>query len=273
MKSASRKFLSTVVTALASVAILATLLAHYTNHVFVSSATFSGLAVSVVRTGAVESLLIDTVTDRVVEAVGDQTSVRPLIEDAVRKALSNGQTTLEIRAAARSLHSELVSGDANALMLTLPDVGASIASSVEPTSPQLADQLMHFGTITVVDVPVPSTATKVAHDLATVGRDSSLLLVFTAAMLSLALIISPDPRRTLLTLGLGAATSGLLVVGAYLVGRELLVNELSAPAARTAARAAWSVYLGGLESSGLVLAAIGTVTASAAALGLSRKRS
>ncbi len=65
---------------------------------------------------------------------------------------------------------------------------------------------------------------------------------------------------------LGAFVSGLLGAAIYLVGRGIVVNEFSTPSARTAARAAWSIYLGGLETSGLVLAGLGALVAVVAVL-------
>jgi hypothetical protein len=266
----SRRLLAAVVTVLASIAMLATLLAYYANHALLNSASFSGRALSVVHTGAVESLIVEDVTNHIIGSVGDQASVRPTLEDAVREALSSAQIAAELRAAATSLQSQLVSGPAKSLSLTLPDGGSAIAASIESRSPQLAAEISRIGAITVVDVPIPSAAVTAVHDLATVGRDSSLLLVFTAALAALALILTPERRRTLLGLGLGALAAGLLAAVAYLAGRGLVVNQFSTQAARTAAGAAWSVYLGGLESSGFALAGVGVVIASAAALASSR---
>jgi hypothetical protein len=254
------------VTAVACLGILVTPLAHYANRVLVNSDSFSQRAVTVVHTGPVESLIVDTVTNRLMAYVGDQTSLRPTIEQGVREALSNQQITDAIRAAAGSLQRQLVSGNATALTLTLPDVGASIASRIEPISPQLADEVTRIGTITVLDVPIPPAAATAVNDLATVGRDFTLLLVVTVAMIALALAISADRGRTLIVLGLAAFASGALAVAAYLGGRGIVVNEFSSGDARTAAQTAWSVYLGGLETTGFVLAGIGAVAALAGAV-------
>jgi hypothetical protein len=266
MTRTSRRFLAAVVTTVAAAAICVTLLAYYANHVLANSAGFSDRAVNVVLSDGVESLIVGRVTDRVTEVVGNESSLRPEIEDAVREALSNGAVTVEIREAAESLQNQLTSGGANSLTLTLPDVGASLASSVESTSPELADELRGIGTVTVLDVPIPPADASAFHDLATAGSDSSLLLVLTCALAVLALVISPDRRRTILGLGLGAFVSGLLTAAIYLVGRGLVVQEFSGQDAHTAARAAWSVYVGGLETWGLVLAGTGAIVSIVAIL-------
>jgi hypothetical protein len=246
-------------------AILLTPLAYYANRVVVNQAGFSDRAVSVVHTGPVESLIVNTITNRIQAEIGDQPSLQPQIESAVRTALSNGQITSEVRAAAGSLQRQLVLGRADVLTLTLPDVGASIASSIEPVSPQLAAAVTRIGTVTVLDVRIPPSAATAVHALATAGRDFSLLLVICLGLIALALVITPDRGRTLIVLGLATFASGALAVAIYLIGREVIVSEFSSPDARTAAQAAWNVYLGGLETTGFVLAGIGAVVALGAA--------
>ena len=269
--NSGRTFLAAVATVVASVAILATLLAH-SAHVLVDSSSFSSEAVRVVQTVTVESFIVDSVTNRVVAEVGDQPAVRPLVNAGVHEALSHPQITDEIRRAAATLETELASGHASALTLTLPDAGSPIAATIRPRSPELADAVSRVGTITVLDVHIPSSAGSAIHDLAIVGRDSSLLIVFSAAMAALALILSCERRRTMSWLGLGALVSGLIAAGIYIIGRTVLVNQFSGSAARTAAHAVWSVYLGGLEGSGLVIAAIGAVVAALAILSRRRRR-
>jgi hypothetical protein len=124
----------------------------------------------------------------------------------------------------------------------------------------------------VLDVPIPAPDAKALHDLGTAGRDSVLLLILTVALVVLALLIAVNRARTLRALGLSSLISGLLTFGGYLGGRGLVVNEFSSPSARTAAGAAWKVYLGGLETSGLVLAGSGAAIVLAVTVGLSVQR-
>lgn len=268
----TRKLLAATVTVLASVAILATVLAAYADRIVLSPQTFSGRALSVVRTGPVESLVVQQATGRVLAAVGAQPGVRPVVDAAVRDALSNTLVRREIRIAAGSLQAQLTSGTAGSLTLTLPNLGASIAASLRSTSPQLAYVASRIGTITVVDVPIPPAASQAIHDLATAARDWPLLLILAIALVLLALILGPDRARTVRALGLGAIASGLLVVAVYLVGRSSVVNQFSAPDLRAAAGAVWRVYLGRLQTWGLVLAGAGAIVAVAATPLASRKR-
>ena len=264
MSRASRRVLAALVSVLATVAIFITLLAVYANHVLVSPNTFSDRAVSVLHSRVVESLIVQTVTDRVVADAGDETSPREAIQAAVLQAVSSKPVDREFEVAAESLHGELVSGTANELTLTLPNIGSAIASNIESDNPELAQQVSGIGTITVLDVRIPPSSANDIHDLVSAGQDSSELLIGTVALVLLALMISPTRRRTLVGLGLGATGSGLLVVAIYLAGRAIIVNEFSTPDARTAAHALWSAYLGGLETSGFVAAGAGAVIACAA---------
>jgi hypothetical protein len=261
MTRAGRGFLAALLTLLATVAMLVTLLAQYANHVLVSPSGFSDRAVSVLHTGAVQSLVAQAVTDRLVASAGGETSVQPVIQSAVLQAVSSTQVDSEFRGAATSLHNQLISGTADDLVLSLPDIGAAIAPSVESESPALAEQVRGIGTITVLDVPIPPSDAKNVHDLASAAKDSSKLLIGTVLLVLLALIIAANRRRTLIGLGIGAVVSGLAAVAIYLAGRGIVVSEFSSQDAVTAARAVWSTYLGGLEIRGFVLAGVGAVLA------------
>jgi hypothetical protein len=265
-----RRFLAAIATVFASVAMFATLLAVYANHALVNSAGFSDRAVKVVRSADVESLIAETVTDRVVADAGDQLSLEPVAAEAVRTALSNGQITEAVRVAAHSLHGELMSGAANSLTLTLPDVGPSIASSIGADNPELVAVLNGIGSITVVDVRIPPTDARILHHVTTAARESSPLFILTVALALLAMFISPERLRTLRGLGVGALVAGLLAAIGYLVGRGVLIDRFSSQDARTAAGAAWRVYLGGLETWGFVLAGIGLAIVCATTVRLSR---
>jgi hypothetical protein len=264
MSRAGRKLLAALLSLLATVGILVTLLAQYANHVLVSPDNFSNRAVSVLHAGDVQSLIVQTVTDRIDAHAGDDSSLRPVIQGAVLQAVSSPEVSREFRVAAESLHGELVSGTADELTLTLPDIGSAIASSVGSDNPELAEELRGIGTITVLDVRIPPSGAKVVHDLVSAGKDSSKLLIATVLLVLLALIISPSRRRTLVGLGLGTAVSGMVVVAVYLAGRGIVVNEFSTQDARTAAHAFWTSYVGGLEIWGFVLAGVGAVLACAA---------
>ena len=68
MTNTGRKLMAAIVAALASVAILITLLAHYADHILVNSSSFANRAVSVVQTPGVESMIglcINTIPVRI----------------------------------------------------------------------------------------------------------------------------------------------------------------------------------------------------------------
>lgn len=264
MTSAGRKFLAAVITVLASASILMAVLAHYAS--VVSAPSFAGRAVSVVRAGPVRSLIVDSISGRLLAEVGNQPSIQPLIQQAVQEALANRRVAADVQAAAESLQGQLLSGNAKTLTLTLPDAGSAIAASIQSQSPVLAAEVARVGTITVVDVRIPPSAAQAVNDLAALGRDSLLLVVLTVALCALALLLSVNRRRTLVGLGAGALVSGLIATAAYFGGRELILSEFSSQAAQTAARVVWRVYVGGLETLGLVIAGGGAALIAAAAL-------
>jgi hypothetical protein len=218
------------------------------------------------RAWPVRSLIVNEISSRLVADGANNSSVHPLVDEAVQQALLNGPVTAEVRAATASLQSQLLSGHASDLRLTLPDLGPAIASSLESRAPELAAEVERIGTITVADVRISPSASQAVNDLAYLGRDAALLIVLTVALGALALLLSSDRRRTVIGLGVGACVTGLIAVAAYLGGREVVLGEFSSQNARTAAGVVWSVFLGGIETLGFVIAGLGAAVATAAAL-------
>jgi hypothetical protein len=262
-----RRLVVAVVAALASAAILITLLAHYVDNVIVNPNSFADHATTVLRTNSVNAVLVTSATDALVPGSSERAVVISTIRGAVREALLSRPVTDEFRSLARGLQAGLVSGSAKQLTLSLPDLGASVAPSIESLSPLLASEVRNIGTVTILDVQIPPRAATIIHDTTRVSDDYSQLLVLSIALIALALVISADRRRTLRGLGLRAVASGLLVAGLYLVGRDAVVNEFSGSDARLAVHAVFTTYLGGLETQGLILAAVGAVAWVAAKLG------
>jgi hypothetical protein len=266
MTDAGRRLIAGAITLLASVMILVTLIASYVNHAFVNTTTFADHATSVLHSDGVDHLIVTRVTDQVIPNATEAASIRPDLELAVHDLVSSRPVTNEFRAAAESLQEQLVSGNAHQLTLQLPNVGTALASRVSSTSPELADDLNRIGTVTVLDVPIPSTAASIVHGTVSFSKNASLLVILTIALIVLALIVTPERRRTVIRLGLGAVLSGVLVVVFYLLGRELVASEFSGDAAQTAARAVWSGYLSGIELPALFVAGGGIVAVGAAAI-------
>lgn len=269
MTHTSRTVAAAGLSLLAIIAILATVLAQYTHQVLVNPAGFANRAVSVVRNQDVELLVVERVTSQVAQATGDAAAIQPLAEDAVTRLLSNGEVIGQIRATALSLQRQLVSSGANSLVLTLPDLGSSLAASAGAVNPEVTDELRRIGSLTVVDVAIPSADAQVIHDIAAFGQEASLLLWVTVALVLLALSISPRRAHTLRTLGVGALLSGLIAAAIALGGRELVSEEFSSQNGRAVADAAWTLYVGGLETWGFVLAGVG---AGVTAIGMAGRR-
>jgi len=84
------------------------------------------------------------------------------------------------------------------------------------------------------------------------------------ALAGAALWASPDRRRTVAELGVGAAAAGIAVVVLLGIARSVAVREVHGADARAAAGAIWDAFLGDLRSAAWILAACGAIVTAAA---------
>jgi hypothetical protein len=80
-----------------------------------------------------------------------------------------------------------------------------------------------------------------------------------------ALVAGTDRRRTVTSLGIGAAVGGVVLVVALLVARQLAVGEVAEPGARAAVGAVWSAFFDDLRTAAWILAGSGALVAAAGA--------
>jgi hypothetical protein len=91
------------------------------------------------------------------------------------------------------------------------------------------------------------------------------LLLASLVLVAGAVAVSPDRRRTVVELGIGAAAAGVLLIVAYGVARSALTGRVEGAEEQAAARAVWDALLGDLRTAAWILAGSGAVVAAAAA--------
>jgi hypothetical protein len=266
MSRRSRQLLARLLVVVASAVIVLALLAGYARRAFIDSDQFANRATAALRDDSVRSLVAQKITDEVVlKNREDLLAARPLIESVASSVVGGRAFTGLFRTAVRDVHRAVFDRDRDTVTLTVADVGTVLGSALQAVRPSVARKVETTGTVEVVRRDLGS----IGGDLARIGDRirslALLLLVLSVVLVAGALIASPDRRRTVVGLGVGAAVGGVLLLVALGVVRSLAVDQVEGPEARAAAAAVWDAFLGDLRTATWILAGSGAVIAAAAA--------
>ena len=211
MSPRARQITTRVLVVLASVCIVLALLVGYVRRAVVDSDQFANRATVALRDDSVRSLIAEKVTDEVVlKQERDLIAARPIIESVASTIVGSRAFTSLFRTAVRDVHRALFDRDRDTVTLTVSDVGTVLAAALETAAPvaRVAGQSRRRGrSWSSADLG------SLGGDLARVADDirllSVLLLIAALLLIAGALLLSPDRRRTVIELGIGAAAGGV----------------------------------------------------------------
>ena len=241
------------------------LVAGYARRTIVDSDQFANRATAALRDESVRTVIAERVTDEVVlRRQADLLAARPLIESAVSGIVGGGVFSGLFRTGVRDVHRAVFDRDENTITLTIADVGTVLSAALEKLQPSVARQVRPTDRIEVLERHGRTLGASVA-DAARVLRVLAIVVpLLCLALAAAALWASPDRRRTVAELGVGAACAGVAVVVLLGIARSVAVREVHGADARAAAGAVWDAFLGDLRSAAWILAACGAIVTAAA---------
>jgi hypothetical protein len=261
----ARRRLSGGLAALAALLLFATALAWYVRVAVLDSAGFADRATAVVQDASVRRLIGDRVTDQVIlRHQADLISARPIISSAVSGVVGSAAFGSLFRRAVLDAHRAVLTRDRNTLTLTLADVGTVAGAALQQLRPSLVADVRASGAISLLERHIAATG-DVARSAQRLKALAYVLAALTLATAAAALALSPDRRRTVAALGLGAAVAGLTIVVVLAAVRAVAVGKVGGADEHEAAGVVWDAYLSDLRTWGWVLAVSGAVVAAAAA--------
>jgi hypothetical protein len=250
----------------AAAALTLALVAGYVRRAAVDSDQFSNRATAALKDDSVRSLLAEKITDEVVlKHESDLIAARPIIESLTSSLIGSRAFTSLFRAGVRDVHRTIFNRDQDTVTLTLADVGTVLAATLDKLQPSIADEVDATGRVEVLRSDVGSAGGDLARIADKIRALAIILGALSLVFAAGALIVSPDRRRTVVDLGVGAAAGGVLLVLAYGVLRSLAINHVDTPEGRDAAAAVWDAFLADLRTAAWILAGSGAVVAAAAA--------
>jgi hypothetical protein len=255
-----------VLVVLASVVMLLALVAGYAWRTVVNSDQFANRAAVALRDDRVRTLIADRITDQVVLArQPNLQAARPLIQSTVAEVVGGRAFTGLFRSAVRDVHAAVFARDQDTVTLTVADVGTVIAAAIEQLRPGLVRQIEQSDRVVLLRRDIGQLDGAAGRLVRTLRILTIVLLVLLVAFAGGSLVLTPDHRRTVVQLGIGAAVAGLLLVVLLAVARSAAIGSVDAGDEQAAVAAVWDAYLGDLRSTGWILAGCGAVVAAAAA--------
>jgi hypothetical protein len=250
----------------ASVVLVLALVAGYAQRAVVDSDQFANRATAALRDDSVRSLIAARITDDVVLAKqADLITARPIIQSAASAVVGSRAFTNLFRVAVRDLHRALFKRDQDTLTLTLADLRTVLAAALAQVAPSVAADVRSARRVDLIERDIGALSASLVRIADKVDLLAVLLLVAWIALVGAALWSSPERRRTVVELGIGAAAGGVLLLVAYGVLRSLAIGQVDGPGQRAAAAAVWDAFLKDLRSATLILTVSGVVVAAVAA--------
>ena len=237
----------------------------YLNRAVFNSGSFADRAASTLQDESVRSVISEKVSDEVVKSRPDLIGVRPLIgavTDGIVRSPAFGSL---FRAGVADLHRSVFDSNQDSVALAVSDVGVLVIQAVQRLQPSAAKRIPSGLQAELVKIS-DGTEGVVADGLRTADAVRQLTVFFLivgVVCLTFGVLLAPDRRIAFRWVGIGALATGLTAVLIYEVARLLITGMAEDDQGQAAARSVWDAFLGGLRGWGLVVAAVGGVTAAA----------
>ncbi len=271
-KHRARGGLSVALIVLASLVAVAGGVTLWVREEIVDSSAFADRAVSAMRQPTVQRVVAREITAQVIEpAVPDVLAARPVVQSAVKLLLGSRPFAPVIRLAALHGHRLLFERHGRNAVFDIADAGTVVDSVLGKFAPRLARDIPRRAEVVLTTLKRRSFAADTLRIADAVRLLGIVFLPAAVLLFGTAVVVAPDRRKAITRSAVAVGVSGvalavaLELVRRYVVAHSYGANELSNADVRGAVDELWGVYLGGLMTWGLVLAAVAWVVAAASA--------
>jgi hypothetical protein len=267
MPRSGRDLVAVVLSLLAALATVASVLALYLRAEIADRDAFADRAVAALEDPAVRQVVARQVVVGVLErGQPDLLSARPLLESAVQTIVGTGPFRSLVRTAALQGHQVLFDrGDA--FVLDLADTGTVVLSAVRSLAPNVASRLPEHADATLVDLRERPFANDTLDAADRLRRWAIFVPAFALVLLISALVTARDRGRALARYGLTVGIVATVAAIALSTARTIVIgsvdgtNEIPTDDVRAAVGGVWDAFLGDLAGLLLIGAVVGFLLA------------
>jgi hypothetical protein len=260
-RSAAPPFLA----ALGALSLGLALVTGYADRTIFNSRQFADRATAALERGPVRNKVANAVTDDVVlKAKADLIGVRPLIHSVAETIVGSSPFRSLFRREVERVHASFFDRDREVTSLPLADVGTLLAEALQKASPGTAPKIAGRIPRVKVHLEPPRGFTKAVERLESLSFLPLALLLVGIACAVGGIALARDRRRSIVALGVAAATTGIALLLAYHVIRAGVLHRVPT-GSRAAASSVWSAFGDGLRNALFIYAGAGAVLAAAAA--------
>ena len=207
--------------AVGAAALLAGTLTAYARDIFLDADEFADRGVALLDDPEVRQSIAEQAVDALIGVEPDLTAARPLLVSATEFLIDTGTVRSLTRNGLYELHSAVLGGDAEGLVIRVADLLLVVNAQVRTLLPEINSVLPPDTTDTLVTVLEGEEAANLIEQTERLRTASLLLPLVALVALGAAVAVSPDRRRTLVTVGLTVGSVGLVVVVGQRLGAAL----------------------------------------------------
>jgi hypothetical protein len=240
------------------------LLMMYVGRVLLREESFTDRVTASLDDPAVGEFVALRLTDVIIAQKPDLTALRPILVVVTRGVVTSTPFRALVRPTARRAHQALLSGTTENILLSVPDARILVHNALETAGGAAAERLpARLGPVLQLKAAAPALRAvglglRIAHAVRSVGRAGLLVAVLCFIV---AIAVAPLRRQTMLSIGVGVATVGALLVVTVPAGRVLAAAAIPDPAAAAAAAGLWRAFTAPLRTVGGVVGSLGVVLA------------
>lgn len=252
------------------------LIVAYLTRTVLDEGAFSARLVSALHRPAVATFVASQIADGVIAANRDLTAFKPVITTLAEGLVKSAPFQAIAGRGAREAHRVAFSQGAERVMLSVPDVGVMLRSTLQALNPDVAARVpADLRTVsTVVTGKIATRVLTVMRLLHQVRDYARWGLALGLVLMLVAVAISPVRRQTMLNAAIGLLALAAVLALLVPLGRAVVTGSVSDPAIRLVVGEVWTTFANGFLpwAVGVAAGALMVMAASAAFLAPSQLR-